>query len=172
MTLHYDRMDAPTGSIFLASYSMKICAIAMGENARLHLLDQLKHLGFGQPQMTTDSVLRSAKDQLKEYFQGDRQVFDLPLFMQGTEFQMRVWGELLTIPYGRMISYGELAMRLDNPGAMRAVGAANGQNQIPIIVPCHRVIASDGSLGGYAGGLEIKRQLLDLETSYTTPTLF
>ena len=101
--------------------------------------------------------------QLDEYFAGTRRRFDLPLAPAGTPFQQRVWRLLRGIPWGRTISYGELARRSGNPAASRAVGAANGRNPLPIIVPCHRVIGGNGTLTGYAGGLEAKRMLLELE---------
>lgn len=101
--------------------------------------------------------------QLDAYFKGALKRFTLPLSLEGSEFQLRVWKTLRTIPYGETISYGQLACRIGNPKAARAVGLANGSNPIPIIVPCHRVIGSDGSLTGYGGGLPIKRALLSLE---------
>jgi methylated-DNA-[protein]-cysteine S-methyltransferase len=108
-------------------------------------------------------ALASAEQQLDEYFKGQRKTFDLSLHMQGTEFQKKVWKELLKIPYGKTISYGELARRIKNEKAVRAVGTANGKNPLCVIIPCHRVIASDGTLGGYSGGLTIKARLLQLE---------
>jgi methylated-DNA-[protein]-cysteine S-methyltransferase len=102
--------------------------------------------------------------QLQEYFAGTLREFEIPLLMEGTDFQKRVWKNLQKIPYGETISYGELANRIGDPKAVRAVGAANGQNPLPIIVPCHRVIGSNGSLTGFGGGLENKRKLLDLES--------
>jgi methylated-DNA-[protein]-cysteine S-methyltransferase len=104
-----------------------------------------------------------AKRQLAAYFRGDLEEFDLPLAPAGTEFQRRVWQELARIPYGATISYGELARRVGNPKAARAVGLANGRNPVPIVVPCHRVIGSDGRLSGYGGGLGRKEALLALE---------
>ncbi len=101
--------------------------------------------------------------QLHEYFEGRRRTFDLPLAMRGTEFQLAVWNELQRIPYGDTISYGELARRIGRPSAIRAVGAANGANPIPVIVPCHRVIGANGTLTGYGGGIERKQWLLALE---------
>jgi methylated-DNA-[protein]-cysteine S-methyltransferase len=101
--------------------------------------------------------------QLGEYFAGARREFDLPLAPRGTEFQRAVWAELALIPFGHTISYGELARRLGNPAAVRAVGRANGSNPIPIVLPCHRVIGADGSLTGYGGGLDRKQALLRLE---------
>lgn len=109
-------------------------------------------------------ILEEAERQLAEYFSGDRQVFDLPLAPRGTEFQQRVWAALGTIPYGETRSYGQVAHALGLvPGASRAVGLANGRNPVPVVVPCHRVIGADGTLTGYAGGLERKRTLLGLE---------
>jgi methylated-DNA-[protein]-cysteine S-methyltransferase len=102
--------------------------------------------------------------QLNEYFRRKRQAFDLVLKPAGTDFQQRVWQELKKIPYGQTLSYGQVAKRIGRPEAVRAVGLANGQNPIALIVPCHRVISSDGRLTGYAGGLERKRWLLELES--------
>lgn len=104
--------------------------------------------------------LTAALRQLDEYFAGTRRAFDLPLRLEGTEFQQRVWRELTVIPYGETWSYGQLAQRIGKPSASRAVGLANGRNPISILVPCHRVIGADGSLTGYGGGLERKQWLL------------
>ncbi len=108
-------------------------------------------------------ILRAARRQLEEYFAGRRKHFDLPLAPEGTAFQLRVWAELRKIPWGETISYGELARRIGAPTAARAVGAANGANPIPIVIPCHRVIGSTGQLTGFGGGLETKARLLALE---------
>jgi methylated-DNA-[protein]-cysteine S-methyltransferase len=102
--------------------------------------------------------------QLQAYFRGELRKFDVPLAMEGTEFQLRVWNALRGIPYGETISYLQLAERIGNPRAVRAVGLANGSNPIPIIVPCHRVIGSDGSLTGFGGGISTKKKLLELES--------
>ena len=108
-------------------------------------------------------TLLSAEKELNEYFAGTRKTFSVALDMHGTFFQKQVWEALLAIPFGETRSYGQIATQLGNPKAMRAVGAANGQNPIPIIVPCHRVIGANGKLTGFGGGLEIKDQLLSLE---------
>lgn len=108
-------------------------------------------------------VLRAAERQLGEYFAGGRRAFDLPLDFRGTAFQRRVWGELLKIPFGETRSYGALAQALGDPGASRAVGAANGRNPISIVAPCHRVIGASGKLTGFAGGVAAKAFLLRLE---------
>jgi methylated-DNA-[protein]-cysteine S-methyltransferase len=110
-----------------------------------------------------DALLQSAAGQLREYLAGDRRSFDLPTATAGDEFQQRVWALLREIPYGETTTYGELAVRLGDITLARAVGRANGQNPLSIIVPCHRVIGKDGTLTGYAGGLERKRRLLELE---------
>ena len=114
-------------------------------------------------QTSTNHLIKEACIQLDEYFAGKRQIFDLPLSPKGTDFQQTVWKQLQEIPYGRTISYSQLAKAIRHPKACRAVGSANGKNPIAIIIPCHRVIASNGGLGGYAGGLDIKIQLLALE---------
>lgn len=108
-------------------------------------------------------LLDAAEAQLREYFAGARRTFDLPLAPHGTAFQQRVWTALRAIPYGETRTYGELAAAIGSPNASRAVGMANHRNPIPIIIPCHRVICANGTLTGYAGGLEIKRKLLALE---------
>jgi methylated-DNA-[protein]-cysteine S-methyltransferase len=107
--------------------------------------------------------LRETVRQLRAYFAGELETFELDLAPEGTPFQQKVWSELLNIPFGETISYGELARRIGNPNASRAVGLANGSNPIPIIIPCHRVIGSNGKLTGYGGGLPIKEKLLALE---------
>jgi methylated-DNA-[protein]-cysteine S-methyltransferase len=112
---------------------------------------------------------REAIAQLEAYFEGERREFDLALAPQGTAFQRGVWEMLRTIPYGETISYGELAARLGRSGAARAVGAANGRNPIPIVIPCHRVVGSNGSLTGFGGGLDVKRRLLALEARHRPP---
>ncbi|MGH6632959.1 methylated-DNA--[protein]-cysteine S-methyltransferase [Sphingopyxis sp.] len=108
-------------------------------------------------------ILLETERQLAQYFAGERRTFDVPLSFAGTDFQKRVWAALLAIPFGETRSYGEIADQLGAPGASRAVGAANGRNPISIIAPCHRVVGSTGKLTGFAGGLEAKRFLLDLE---------
>jgi methylated-DNA-[protein]-cysteine S-methyltransferase len=110
--------------------------------------------------------LRAARHQFDEYFAGTRHTFDLPLHPHGTPFQLEVWGALLTIPYGETTSYARIARQIGRPNAVRAVGAANGANPLSIVVPCHRVIGSDGDLTGYGGGLPAKRWLLAHERKF------
>lgn len=129
---------------------------------------------FGKPPAVSGEpegahpLIREAERQLGEYFARARRAFELPLDLRGTAFQLQVWNALLRIPYGETRTYGQLAVQLGHPGAARAVGAANGANPVSIIVPCHRVIAAGGGLGGYGGGLDRKRFLLDLESGAST----
>lgn len=120
---------------------------------------------FGHGEDAPSPVLYEAKRQLEEYFAGERREFDLPLQPEGTEFQKKVWAALTLIPYGETACYKDIAARIGNEKACRAVGMANNRNKIPIVIPCHRVIGADGSLVGYGGGLKIKEKLLELESS-------
>jgi methylated-DNA-[protein]-cysteine S-methyltransferase len=130
----------------------------------LYMTDHRHRPPLPQDARRDDPAFEDARRQLGEYFAGERTRFSLPLRMEGTDFQRAVWRGLLDIEYGETISYGELAHRIGRPGASRAVGLANGRNPVSIVVPCHRVIGSAGSLTGYGGGMERKRFLLDLES--------
>jgi methylated-DNA-[protein]-cysteine S-methyltransferase len=145
--------QSPIGRLLLTSDGTALTGLYMEPSRKAQSTD-------GWSEDPTVPPLSAALRQLGEYFAGTRREFDLPLRMRGTEFQQRVWRELTEIPYGQTWSYGELAKRIDNPSASRAVGLANGRNPISILVPCHRVIGADGSLTGYGGGLERKRWLL------------
>jgi len=138
----------------IAEENGAICRVLFGE----------KYEPNGYEKQETPLIKETAK-QLGEYFSKKREKFDLPLILYGTDFQKKVWNELQNIPYGKTCSYGELAAITGNSKASRAVGMANNRNPIVIIIPCHRVIGHDGSLTGYAGGLELKRQLLELENT-------
>lgn len=143
------------------------------ENISLYLVATETHLiniQFTQPQkalLQTTELLSMATIQLDEYFQGKRTTFSLPFKLTGTPFQLTVWKELQNIPYGKTTSYKEIAQKINKPKAYRAVGMANNKNPLPIIIPCHRVIGSNGKLIGYAGGLNLKNYLLELEKSHT-----
>lgn len=143
------------------------------ENISLYLIATETHLiniQFTQPQkalLQTTELLSMATIQLDEYFQGKRTTFSLPFKLTGTPFQLAVWKELQNIPYGQTTSYKEIAQKINKPKAYRAVGMANNKNSLPIIIPCHRVIGSNGKLIGYAGGLKLKNYLLELEKSHT-----
>lgn len=164
-TLQVRTMDSPVGLLTLAGRD--------GRLRHLRMVDQTyepSHDGWADD----GTAFTDAVDQLTAYFAGDLLEFDLQLDLVGTEFQRRVWAALLTIPYGETRSYGEIAREIGSPGASRAVGLANGHNPIGIVVPCHRVIGSNGSLTGYGGGIDRKRQLLDMEKQRVSPvaTLF
>jgi methylated-DNA-[protein]-cysteine S-methyltransferase len=137
-----------------------------GHLTHLVLEDQVHATSAPPGSHRDDAAFTEVRNQLDEYFAGSRTVFDVPVQLEGTEFQRAVWAQLCAIPYGSTISYGELARRVGNPKASRAVGLANGRNPIAVIVPCHRVIAGDGTLGGYGGGLERKAALLGLEAAH------
>lgn len=156
---YYIRFPSPLGPILLTSNGDGLTGLYMSE---------YKHGEEVRDDWTSGdaaSLLQEAKRQLAAYFEGTLKEFDVPLAMQGTPFQLRVWEELTHIPYGTTISYGELARRVGNPNASRAVGLANGRNPVSIIVPCHRVIGSDGKLIGYGGGLPRKSALLAFEAT-------
>lgn len=151
--MNYQYLDTPLGQLRLVSDGTSITHIEFAG----------MHSDAGADEMTLDPALAACIRQLDEYFDGERTRFDLPLAPTGTEFQQRVWSALRDIPYGELRSYRDIATALDKPRAVRAVGAANGRNPLPIVVPCHRVIGSDGSLTGFAGGLAAKKSLLLLE---------
>jgi methylated-DNA-[protein]-cysteine S-methyltransferase len=127
---------------------------------------KLTRLSFGAPAVPQGDAasLSSAAIQLEQYFAGERTEFDLELELEGTQFERRVWDEVRAIPYGSTATYAEIAARIGRPGACRAVGRANAMNPVAVVIPCHRVVGSDGSLTGYAGGIEMKRALLELES--------
>jgi methylated-DNA-[protein]-cysteine S-methyltransferase len=155
MTLAFDEIDTPVGRLLLAGTDEYLTLLWFQSGSRPMTPD----LSWRR-----DSVpLRHAAEELHEYFAGRLQRFSLSLQPKGTEFQKRVWSALQEIPYGETISYGQLAERIGNPKASRAVGLANGANPISIVVPCHRVIGASGKLTGYGGGLTIKEKLLALE---------
>jgi methylated-DNA-[protein]-cysteine S-methyltransferase len=159
-TTRYRVIDSPIGPLTLAGDDDALTALRMDEQA---------HPPAGRVHWEHDPHgFQDVVDQVDAYFAGDLTTFDVRLRLEGTSFQERVWAGLLEIPYGETTSYGELAVRIGNPKASRAVGLANGRNPIAIIVPCHRVIGSSGSLTGYGGGLDRKRRLLDLEAGTRT----
>lgn len=160
--MKYDYCDSPIGPLLLA-----------GDEGGLELIGFPEGKGRIEPKpdwRRDGAPFLQAREQLAEYFAGRRTDFDLPLHPHGTAFQLAVLGALRTIPYGETRSYADIARQLGQPKAVRAVGAANGRNPLPIVIPCHRVIGADGSLTGFGGGVEVKRFLLDLEQG--KPALF
>jgi methylated-DNA-[protein]-cysteine S-methyltransferase len=160
-------IDSPIGPLTLIAQDGRLAGLHL-EIARYE--PDATALGTA---VTTDDdpVLDATASQLRSYFHGELTSFDLPLALEGSPFQRSVWTGLLAIPYGQTISYGELARRIGQPSAARAVGLANGRNPVAIIVPCHRVIGADGSLTGYGGGMDRKRYLLALEERVSGQTL-
>lgn len=158
--MHFRTLDSPIGQLLLAGdpSGLRLLLFANGR-------DHVKPRPEWQPD---HGALDDAARQLTEYFEGKRRTFEMRLAPEGTAFQKTVWNALLEIPYGETTSYGELARRIGNPKAVRAVGLANGSNPISIVIPCHRVIGSNGSLVGYGGGLPVKQALLALERGQRT----
>lgn len=157
---HFSRTPSPVGQLKLVSENEALIAV-LWEN------DPPNRVRLKSPVEKDDEpVLVETKRQLAEYFAGQRTEFTVPIFLSGTDFQIAVWKGLQSIPFAQTWTYGQLASRIDNPKAVRAVGAANGKNPISIIIPCHRVIGASGKLTGFAGGLTAKEQLLDHETRH------
>lgn len=159
-------VESPIGPLTLVANDNALLSLDWGDSAtkyRARFYSNTKETSHENP------ILLAAKKQLEEYFSGQRKIFDLPLAPTGTDFQKRAWKELLKIPYGKTITYGEQARRLKQPQAARAVGGANGKNPIGIIIPCHRVIGASGDLTGFAGGVEMKKTLLAIEGITPSP---
>lgn len=157
--MFYSYMDSPIGRLLLAGdrNSLKLIGFSSGAKAR----------GADPEWERFDEPFRQVKKQLSEYFEGRRKAFDLALAPEATPFQLQVLEALRAIPYGETRSYKDVAVAVGNPKAVRAVGGANGSNPIPIVIPCHRVIGSDGGLTGFGGGIDTKRFLLDLERRHS-----
>lgn len=155
-TTYYTYVDTPVGTLLLAGcrdHGLRYISFQRGKGAKAP----------ESQWQQADAPFRDAIKQLKEYFRGKRQVFDLQLNPKGTPFQLKVWRALAEIPYGKTRSYAQIAARIGRPKAVRAVGLANGRNPLPIVLPCHRVIGKNGQLVGYGGGLPTKQALLQLE---------
>lgn len=170
--IYFRRMDTNIGRLIIASTKKGLCYLALPGNTEGEFIKYLRKT-FGECNFWDEDdkgrmnlINEKAKQELKLYFDGKLKQFSVPLDMKGTVFQKRVWEELQKIPYGKTVCYGDIAKAIGKPRACRAVGGANHKNPIPIIVPCHRVVGSDGSLVGYGGGLKLKRFLLEMESEY------
>lgn len=163
--IYYTHIESPLGALLATSNGTALTGLYMPEHRRG---PSVAPEWQQAPEAAPFPALRS---QLAEFFAGRRKEFDLPLAAAGTAFQQRVWEELRRIPFGERLSYGELARRVGSPGAVRAVGMANARNPISIVVPCHRVVGANRQLTGYAGGMERKQFLLDLEAAMAVPPL-
>jgi methylated-DNA-[protein]-cysteine S-methyltransferase len=160
---HYKTsFDSPVGKLTLVATDIGLRAVLWPD-------DEPRRVKLPSPiaESTDNPILTRIVTQLQEYFAGHRTDFDLPLDLRGTEFQQLAWRSLASIPYGQTATYGEQAKRIGRPKAVRAIGAANGRNPVSIVLPCHRVVGADGSLTGFAGGLDAKRQLLEIEVQYS-----
>jgi len=164
MEPYYTYYESPVGLLKIGGNDHYITELSFVDNK-----DQIAH---GEPGIS--DVIHHCTEQLIEFFQGRRKQFDVPVYQEGTDFQQRVWGQLLDIPFGKTISYMDLAKRLGDPKVIRAAASTNGKNKIAIIVPCHRVIGSNRELTGYSGGLWRKKWLLqhELRLAYGVQTLF
>ncbi len=160
MSVEFTYMTSPVGQIRVAQSADGLVEIALG--------DDLARRKLNAAWRYVENLECEATEQLRDYFNHELKEFDVKLVIEGTDFQRAVWLSLADISYGETMSYGELARKIGRPKAVRAVGAANGRNPIPIILPCHRVIGSDGSLTGYGGGLAVKAELLNMERGTTT----
>ncbi len=156
--------NTPVGELILGSYDGKLCLADWRTRKMRERLDSRLQKGLNSEYVEEDTeVLKEARKQFNEYFDHQRKSFDLPLLLVGTDFQKSVWQGLMQIPFGRTASYRDLAQNIGNEKAVRAVANANGANAISILIPCHRIIGSNGDLTGYAGGLSTKKKLLELE---------
>ncbi len=162
--IQIQRYHSPCGDLMLGSFENKLCLCDWATERHRDVVDKrLQRILQADYEYKTSGIIQKASLQLNEYFNSERTTFDIPLLFVGTDFQKKVWFKLLEIPYGKTVSYAELARQLGMPKAVRAVANANGANAISIFAPCHRVIGSDHSLTGYGGGLDAKKTLLELE---------
>ena len=164
-TLSYKDIASPIGKLSIIASAKGLCGLYFSSNDSRKYFSQMERDGT-LVKDEAHKLLASVQSQLDEYFAGKRKEFKLPLDMQGTVFQINAWRQLQKIPYGKTISYGEQAARLGDPKKARAIGGANNRNPLAIIVPCHRVVGSDGKLVGFGGGLGTKQFLLDLERKH------
>jgi AraC family transcriptional regulator of adaptative response/methylated-DNA-[protein]-cysteine methyltransferase len=162
-------LDTPLGPMIAGVMDNRCCLLEFNDPDRLSAQTAALQRVFGCPVAPVEQPLhRHLREQLEAYFSGRRRDFSLPLLVQGSEFQQKVWQALLEIPYGERRAYAEIALQIGAPAAARAVGTANGRNRLAILIPCHRVVNTGGALGGYGGGLWRKQWLLDLEKRYNT----
>lgn len=169
-----DHFKTPVGELIIGVFGEKLCLCDWRFRKKRTEIDHRiqKHVKAKYEENSENSLISETKTQLNEYFSKERKTFDLPLLFAGTEFQKQIWNLLLEIPYGKTLSYLELSRKFGDEKAIRAVASANAANAISIIIPCHRVIAANGKLTGYAGGLTAKQKLLELESDVSQLSLF
>ncbi|MDL2227402.1 methylated-DNA--[protein]-cysteine S-methyltransferase [Odoribacter sp. OttesenSCG-928-L07] len=171
-TIKIQYYKSPYGELIIGSFNEQLCLCDWKYRKSRSTIDSRIQKSLKSEYVEENSdVIQIAISQLEEYFNKQRTQFDIPFLMIGTEFQKSVWDELLKVPYGKTASYMDLSKRLNNVNAIRAVASANGANAISIIIPCHRIIGSNRELVGYAGGLQAKRKLLELESHLYSPEL-
>jgi len=164
-TLYYTFLKTPIGELLIASSDKNLVRIILPKEGASDLFSRLKK-DFPRANLIRDAGKnQKACQELLEYFHGARTSFTVPLDLRGTEFQQSVWKAVARVPYGKTSSYGEIARKIGKPKACRAVGNANRANPIPIVIPCHRILGSDGSLTGFGGGIHLKEKLLNLENN-------
>ncbi|MBS3783426.1 MAG: methylated-DNA--[protein]-cysteine S-methyltransferase [Anaerolineae bacterium] len=161
----YARLESQIGTVWVASTEAGLCKVSLGGRSGAFFSWLSQHMGSLEPQEEPEAMA-FAVSQLREYFSGSRQAFDLPLDVRGTAFQRSVWSQVVRIPYGTTATYGDIAQLVGKPKASRAVGGAVGANPLPIVIPCHRVIGAEGILTGFGAGLDTKEMLLRLEGAY------
>lgn len=165
--IHTEIYTTPYGELILGSYEDQLCLCDWKYRKSRESIDRRIQDGLKASYVEAGAgIIEKCKEQLTQYFDGTKKDFDLPILLVGSEFQKRVWESLLEIPYGKTLSYLSLSRKLGDEKAIRAVAGANGENALSIIVPCHRILGSDGSLTGYAGGLRVKKKLLQLESAF------
>ncbi len=163
-SIHIGYHKTPIGELVIASYEGKICILDFRYRKKRNTVDNRVKKGLNADfTEKEDTVIRETKKQIDDYLLGKRKVFDIPFLVVGTDFQKKVWRALMNVPYGKTASYLELAKSIGNPKAVRAVASANGANAIALVIPCHRIIETGGGLGGYGGGLSVKKKLLKIE---------
>ncbi len=171
--IHISYHKTKIGELIIGSFDNKLCILDFRyRKMRTTVDNRIKKALNAEFVEQEDAVNTETKKQIDAYLQGQRKEFDIPLLLLGTDFQKQVWNALLTVPYGKTASYLDIAKAIDNPKAVRAVASANGANSIAIIVPCHRIIETSGRLGGYGGGLPVKKRLLQLENGTELLELF
>jgi len=164
-TIHIQYHKTKIGELILGSFEGKLCLLDYCHRGMRNTVDRRIQKELDAEFVEQDcEVLQEARKQIDQYLTGERKEFDIPIMMAGTDFQKQVWTELMKVKYGETASYLDVAKRIDNEKAVRAVASANGANAIGLVIPCHRIIESDGGLGGYGGGLPVKKKLLRIES--------
>jgi methylated-DNA-[protein]-cysteine S-methyltransferase len=167
-TINIQYYKTKIGDLMLGSYANKICVLDFPYRKKRSAVDKRLQRGLNATFIENDDeILIETRKQIDEYLSGERKEFDIPILMVGSDFQKQVWQKLMKVKYGETASYLDLAKRINNEKAVRAVASANGANSIGLIIPCHRIIESNGGLGGYSGGLPTKKRLLNIESANT-----